>query len=255
MIPYNPIHSLSLGPFTIKTWGLFVGVAFLVALTFAGKQLKHLSQKHITNLSILALVGGIIGGRIGYILLNITEVKSIWQIFAVWEGGMAFFGGFIAAFLLIILYLRKNNLNTWKLLDTVAPAMALGHAIGRIGCIVAGFHIGKVTSVPWAVNYFGQPRHPTPIYSIIHLLLLFYVLLKLRTKKLFEGAILLIYLVWYSVGRFIIEFFRVEPLYFGLTSAQWISVFVATCSLYLFIVRARKHKLSIRNLIQGKNKT
>lgn len=247
MIPYNPIHSFNLGPLTFKTWGFFVAIAFLVAIELIRRHAKHINQKHINNIALLAMIGGIIGARIGYVIINLREFSSFLDMLAIWNGGMAFFGGLIAATLLILLYLKKHRLDSWRILDSMAPGVALGHAIGRVGCIFAGFHIGKITNVPWAVNYLGQPRHPTPIYSIIHLSIMFYGLMKFRTKKLFDGAIVLIYLIWYSLGRFIIEFFRIEAGIFGLTYTQWITLIVAVTALYILVKKSKEHGLGLKH--------
>lgn len=251
MIPYNPIHSFNIGPITLQVWGLIVGIAYLVGMNYVLRKAKNKTEKkHFENLGLIAMLGGIVGARMGYVIFNLNQFTSLLDLFAVWNGGMAFFGGLITSIVLILIYLKIHKLNLWKTLDALAPAVALGHAIGRVGCLLTGLHIGKVTNVPWAVLFQGQPRHPTPAYSIIHLLILFFILKKLQTKKLFTGAVALVYLIWYSVGRFIIEFFRIDLGLFGLTYTQWLTFGIIIISLIVFVKKASEHNLSFQDILK-----
>ncbi len=246
MLPYTP-HPvlLDLGFLKIYSWGFMVAVAFIVATILAAREAKRkgINPEKIYSLVTYIIIGAIIGSRIGYLLFNPTNFSDIFKI---WEGGMAFHGGFIGGVLFGFLYIRKNKLNFWKITDICAPSIPLAQAIGRIGCFLRGCCYGIETTLPWGINYLGGIRHSTQIYSSIALFLIFIFLSKQKHKKNFNGALFLTYIIIYSIFRFFIEFIRVEPrILLGLTGAQIVSIVLSAISLFLF--------LKFRKLFKTKN--
>ena len=237
MLPYTP-HPvlLDLGFLKIYSWGFMVAIAFIVATIISAKEAKrkNINPEKIYSLVTYIIIGAIIGSRIGYLLFNPTSFSDIFKI---WEGGMAFHGGFVGGLLFAFLYVRKNKLNFYDILDTCAPSIPLAQAIGRIGCFLRGCCYGKpvVLNIPWAVDYLGAVRHPTQLYSSLALLIIFIFLSKQKYKKNFKGSLFLTYVIIYSVFRFFIEFIRTEPrILLGLTGAQITSIILAGISLFLF---------------------
>ena len=234
MIPYYTVSEFNIGFLTLHVWGMFAALGFLAGILFAGRlALKsRLDPQVIYDFSPWLIIGSIIGARIVFLLENPSSVHSLIDLVSVWNGGMAFHGGFAGGFVAVFIYARKNKIKLWEYADVLAPAIALGHAIGRIGCYVTGLHIGKETSVPWAVYYDGALRHPTPAYEFIGLFAIFFFLLWIREKKIahsFHGFLFFLYIALYSALRFFVEYFRTDPTFFGLTIAQYIVI-----ALFLF---------------------
>ena len=143
------------------------------------------------------------------------------------------YGGLIGALITGGLYLKKAKLNFLKTADILAPAIALGIFIGRIGCFLINDHQGAVTSLPWAIQWAdGSLRHPIALYLSLNGLILFFVLLKLRKKLIKPGQLFFIFLAWYAISRFFLDFLRAsdtvlaDPHYWGLTISQWFSLLI-----------------------------
>lgn len=247
MISYFPIETVYLGPVPIRVWGLFVALGFLAGILlsrFLAKKDKAL-QRHIINLGFWSFLGGIVGSRLLFIL---TDLKYFFnnpvEIFQIWHGGMSILGGLLLAIFFGFLYVRRHRLNFWKLGDLMAPGLALGLVVGRIGCFLIHDHIGKIMTTPrfWGVNYFGEIRHENALYLIISNALMFVFLLILRhfTKK--EGMVFLGFLAWYSLARLCLDFFRdFEVKYLNLTDAQWFSIAILTfLFLYLLFLNSKR---------------
>jgi len=246
MLPYTP-HPvlLDLGFLKIYSWGFMVAIAFIAATIIAAREAKrkNISPEKIYSLVTYIIIGAIIGSRIAYLLFN---PASFSDIFKFWEGGLSFHGGFIGGILFGFFYVRKNKLNFYEILDTCAPSIPLAQAIGRIGCFLRGCCYGIETALPWGIQYMGQIRHPTQLYSSLALLIIFIFLSKQKYKKNFNGALFLTYIIIYSVFRFFIEFIRAEPrILFSLTGAQITSIILSAISLFLF--------LKFRKLFKTKN--
>jgi len=236
-LPYYSFISWKLGPLTIYSYGLFVAIAFLAGIFLAvkGAKKRNISTEQIYDLIFYIIIASISGARIAYVIEYWHNFDSFIDIFKIWEGGLSFIGGLIGALIAVFAYVKLKKLNFWKTADIFAPALALGHAIGRIGCYLTGLHIGKLTTVPWAVMVNNELRHQTALYDIIAESANFLILWKLRTKKAFDGFLFLLYLMMYSTERFVIDFFRADPLYYGLTATQWSLIFVFLIAGFLFI--------------------
>jgi len=245
MLPYNSFFSWKLGPITIQSYGLMVALGFLITISLIQKKFKGKQNKeHVNNIGIIAIVVGIIGSRISYVLVNINEFfpNNLVNVFDFFSGGLVWIGGFISAVIGIYFYVKKNDLDFWKFADKIAPLLALGHAFGRIGCVLGdGGHVGKITNVPWCFDIEGACRHVSAWYSAIYLIGLFFVLSTFEKKKVYKGFVFHSYLLLYGIGRFLIDFIRIDPRYFGLTATQWIcGVFVIISSVLIY--KKFKHK-------------
>jgi len=164
--------------------------------------------------------------------------------------GLVFHGGFIGGLLAVTLYIKKNKLNWLAVSDWVAPYLALGHSIGRIGCFLVGDCYGKVSNLPWAISFpSGIPPtlervHPTQLYETFIYFLIFLTLYNYRKKTKVKGMTMIQYLFLAGIARFVIEFYRVNPKYFlNLSSAQIISFFMVLFSfiLYYYSTNTKKY--------------
>ncbi len=239
--PHYPIIAM-FGPFTVTTWGFFVALGFLAGLFFIAKEAKRrgLDIDEVYTFALISIVAGLLGARIGWIItegwgINFREALRFWG------GGLIWHGGIIGALLGTYAYAVFKKINFLKYADVFAIGIPLGHAIGRIGCFFGDYHLGRVTEVPWAILVNGEPRHPVTLYELIFLVPLFLILWKIRKKEKFDGWMLGIYILSYAAIRFLLDFFRTDPTYLGLTVAQYVSVFaVAAAGLFLFINRKGK---------------
>jgi len=168
---------LKVGPFTLRSYGLFFGLAFLIATLVAARESerKGFGREVIFDFAALALLAGLVGARLYYIAFFDPQffLKRPWEILAVWKGGLALHGGLLAGLLVGIWFCRRYTIPFWKLADSLAPSLILGQAIGRIACFFSGDAYGKPTDLPWAVTFtdphamapLGVPLHPTQLYE------------------------------------------------------------------------------------------
>lgn len=209
-----------IGPLTIHTYGVLVAAGFLLGLALAVKQARKedIPPNKIVDLGFYMLLSALIGSRLFYVMINAGHyIKNPLDVFKVWEGGLVFYGGLLFTVPIALWYMKKNALSVWSTADLFAPSLAIGHAIGRIGCFYSGCCYGKpAEGLPWAVIFtdpqslalIGVPLHPTQLYESLGEFIIFFMLIILRKYKSFNGQLFITYIILYSVLRFIIEFYR-----------------------------------------------
>jgi phosphatidylglycerol:prolipoprotein diacylglycerol transferase len=244
-LPYKSFITFDLGPLTISAYGIMIAVAFASAILFAAwaAKKKKLDPEHIYGLGIWIIISAIVASRFFYVLGNWQDfAANPIEILAFWRGGLSFIGGFVGALAASYLYLKKHKLQFWKYADVAAPAIALGHVFGRIGCILGdGGHIGKITTMPWGVIVEGQLRHMTALYDMIAELIIFGILIYLLKRKSFEGFLLPSYVMLYCSQRFFTDFLRIDQIYLGLTGTQYTCILLFL-AFGIFVLR-KKGKL------------
>ncbi len=237
----------SFGTIHLYSYGLCIAVGVLLSLFLmkcrAAKE-GFPKPGEVFDIAFTILVWGFLGARLFYVIQNFAYYAAEpFKILAVWEGGLIFYGGAIAAFLGFWLMARKRKWPFWKTLDFIVPYGALTHAFGRLGCFLNGCCFGKSCDFPWAVRFPEVPYavHPTQLYEALYDLVLFVFLLKRRKQARFEGEIGLLYFMLYGIGRYTIEFLR-EPgwMWRGFTSNQWLSIAIIVAAFILFKTRQRK---------------
>ena len=207
------------GNFTVYSYGLMIATAFFVGISLARKEAVRMGQdpEKIVDLSFYILISAIIGSRIFYVMTDLDVfLADPVEIFRIWNGGLVFYGGFIMATIVAVIYMKINRMPLWQTADIMAPGLALGQSIGRIGCFFAGCCYGKICNLPWAVTFTnpnslaprGIPLHPTQIYSVISDFLIFAVLWFFRKKSRFHGQIFWLYVLLYGITRPIVEIYR-----------------------------------------------
>ncbi len=244
----------TLGPVTIYTFGAMMALGFLISGYVVAVELerKQLDPEHAWSIVLWAAIGGIAGSRL-------LTILSDWETFlshpfsSLLSGsGFVWYGGLIGGFLSVTAFLSYWKLPWLQAVDTIAPGLAIGQAIGRIGCQISGDgDWGRPTMVSWGMQYpdaiVGWSSwlresglapdvrvHPTPVYETLAYCGIFVLLWKLRDRGLRDGSMLWLYLLLSSVARFAIETVRVEPvLAAGLTQAQWIAIPLALTGLAL----------------------
>lgn len=249
MIPYSTIKTIDIGFLKLHVWGIFAALGFLAAILIAAREARRrkLDEEVIYDAAPWVIIGSVIGARIVFLLENPWAVSGPLDIISVWNGGLAFHGGLFGGILAFLAYVKRKKISLWKYADAIAPAIAVGHAIGRIGCFATGLHIGRETSVPWAVMYEGKLRHATPLYEFLGLIGIFAFLLWLGNRKMsksLEGIVFAAYVASYSLLRFAVEFYREDPTYYGLTIAQYLAIGLFLASLGFILLKIRRQTAS-----------
>ncbi len=233
----------------LHTYGLMIALGFLSGIWVVMREAKRqdLDQAHVMDIAFWALLFGLIGSRVLFILVNTDQyfganfmssidlggrTLRIPTVLVFWRGGLVFFGGFIGATLAVLWYIRKHKLEVWRYTDALVPAVPLGHFFGRIGCFAAGCCFGKPcpeggvpcahfpsgslaysqTQVETHVQidgaWYTAGLYPTQLFEAGAVLLIFLILILLRPYKRFDGQLLISYLVLYPLARSVIEVFR-----------------------------------------------
>ena len=239
-----------IGSLPVRSYGLMLAIGFLIATYVASyrAEKRGIPSQMIFDLGLCILVGAVLGARIFHVLQHPKLYSSFWDFFKVWEGGLAFYGGFILAFGGAFAYVRWKKLSMGKVADIMAPSLMLGTGIGRIGCFLAGCCFGKPTSLPWGVTFpeysapwleFGaQKIHPTQLYSSLDLIGIFVILVVIQKYMKFPWQLFFISVIMYAVHRFLIDFLRFyEPTerIGGLATSQVMSIIAAVISLAMII--------------------
>ncbi len=240
-IDVNPVIA-SFGGLAVRWYGLTLLAAAAVAiLVFRHETRRRRLDERATSDGIWwVAIAAIFGGRFLFELQNEVAMLGAHplHVFMVWEGGLSFYGGLIAALVTIVVFARRRRLQLWPVLDAAAPAAAIGQAIGHVGCLITGDSYGLPTTLPWAVIYRnraamapqGVPLQPTQAYEAIALGLLFAVLWvgRERLGRLGAGAVAGSYLIALTGIRFGLFFLRDEQAVFlGLKTAQLIGLGLA----------------------------
>ena len=268
------------GPITIHTYGVLLVISFLVSI-FVGRRMARregLDPDMAVDIGVYVILAALVGAKV---LLLVVD----WDIYSrqfrsiVGEGGGSigqglepylgsvaaylgavarmgmsllqaggvFYGGFIAGILATLWYVRRHQLDLWKVGDAAAPAVAIGHGIGRLGCFAAGCCYGMATSLPWGVTFtdtysgtlvgvpLNIPLHPTQLYEATTNFILGAFLIWFSRRKQFDGQVFWLYVLLYAVLRFLHEFLRADPrgaLFDGaLSTSQFIAIIGATIAL------------------------
>lgn len=243
-----------IGPFTVYSYGLMLGIAFITASYFLTKEVerKKLDPNLATNITLLAIIFGIVGAKVFHLVENWKDFLNNPVDMTFSPGGLTFYGGLIFAIGAIWIFMKMKKIPFLVVADIAAPSLALAYGIGRIGCHLAGDgDYGIPTDLPWGTNYENgtvppssmfrgseyaaaypngilpdnTPLHPTPIYEFIVAVIIFSILWKLRKKAWADGKLFMFYLVFSGTARLLVEFIRLNPrLILGLSEAQIISV-------------------------------
>ena len=240
-IPYPNIDPvfLRIGPVQLRWYGLMYMLSFIIGFfalrRFAKYRKLNMSTDDLYDLLFYLILGVMVGGRLGYVLFYdlSSYIRDPLSIFAIWQGGMSFHGGFIGMILAAIWITHKKHWNFWEIADLVCAAVPIGLGLGRIGNFINGELFGRTTTVPWAMVFpegGSTPRHPSQLYeAILEGLVLFAILWWYAAKPRPRGAVSAWFLIGYGVFRFGVEFTR-EPdsflglLALGLSMGQWLSL-------------------------------
>lgn len=249
-----------LGGITIYSYGVMVALAFVVAILWVSRESRRLGQSpaRAMDLVFYIILASIIGSRVLHVVISERArfFDNPLMLFQIWRGGLVFYGGLIAALLVAGWYIRRHRMPLLITLDIFAPAIAIGHAIGRVGCFLAGCCFGRpAASDAWyAITFPADPHtfapvgvalYPTQLMEVAGELIIFSILVVLRHVKRFNGQIMATYFMLYAVLRAFNEYFRgdaergfvIEP---WLSTSQFVSLFIFAAGALMYVVLWRK---------------
>lgn len=240
----------SLGPFKIYSWGFLLALATLAgALGAVRLARRHGFQRpeEILDVAVGAVLAGVVGSRLNYLILyeRAEFLRRPWIFFQFSAGGLVFYGGLALGVLAGGYLARRRRLGFWATGDVLAPFLALGYGLVRVGCFLNGCCYGRVSHVPWAVVVpvlaDGLPRHPSQLYAAVMGLGLGLLLLAFYLRRPFTGAVFLAYIAGSALERIVEDFFRDTLMYSSrFTLAQVVSAGILVVAIALYVWRGRR---------------
>lgn len=245
-----------IGSIPIHTYGFLIALGFVMAMqVFKRLSLKsNLPVEKMLDLAFWNLIVGFTGARVLFVITRFDYfISDPLSIFKVWEGGLVFFGGPLAAIPFTIYFTKKHKISIWRAMDVLLPSLVAAHIFGRFGCLGAGCCYGRPTDVLWGIHLHselvesslrGLSLHPTQLYEAFSLMVLFVFLLRVFKVKKFDGQVGLTYFICYPIIRSIIEVYRgdlirgfvIEDV---LSTSQFISILVFLSALFILIYRLK----------------
>lgn len=249
-------YIFTIGNFKVEWYSVLIIIGAMIAITMIMKEAKRYNYPtdFVFNMCFWAIIFGIIGARIYYVLFNLELYPNIIDAFKIWEGGLAIHGGLIAGLIVIFIYCKKYKVRAVRMLDFIAPALLLAQSIGRWGNFFNGEAHGAVTTLSHlqnlhipnfiieGMNIGGLYYTPTFLYESLWCLLGVIILLIVRRLKITKvGQPFALYLMWYGLGRFVIEIMRTDALMIGgFKVAQIVSVIMVLVGLIIIMITGRK---------------
>ncbi len=255
VINIDPII-VQVGHFTLRWYGLFIALAIVAGFSVALREArrKGVSEDDVYGVGMWGVLGGLVGARLFHVIdrwpYYITRPTAV---FAIQDGGLAIYGAIIGGVVAGAIYARRRRISIPLMLDLTAPALLVGQAIGRIGCLINGDSLGPATNLPWGFVYvnpaalapsLGVAYQPVPAYEMIGDLLILALIWRLRTRLKVKGALFLVYLTLYSILKFADTFLRHEVLFLGgFQEAQVLSMAGGIVAIGALIWLARRQPL------------
>jgi len=248
---------LELGPVTVYTYGLLLAAAYLLGLQLARVRAarRGLDANRVLDLGIYIIISALVGAKLLLLVTDWSSFKSDpSELLTLARSGGVFYGGLLLAVAVALWYIRHVGLPLWTTCDVFAPGIALGHVVGRFGCLFAGCCFGKPTTKPWGITFtdpfaasnvgtpLGVPLHPTQLYEAgAELVILLLLLWSERKGRPFAGRTFWLYMLLYAISRFVIEFYRGDDrgMVGPLSTSQFISVLLAPLAIVMLAWLAR----------------
>ena len=256
-----------IGPFTVYGYGLMIAIGVLAAYLTAEYRAKKmgLDDEKIFGLTIWCGLGGALGAKLLYYITTIQDIIANPKLLLNIADGFVVYGGIIAGVLAGYLYCRRHKLVFLKYFDLVMPSIALAQGFGRIGCFLAGCCYGVETDSWFSVTFHnstyapnGVPLVPTQLISSAADFLLFFVLIILAKRVKKDGVIAGLYLIFYSIGRYIIEMFRGDLIRGSVgefSTSQFISIFILLAGIVLIVMGFRRKEKPAAEVQEEKKET
>jgi len=246
-----------IGGWPVYSYGVLLALAYLAGLQLAVVRARRagLDGAKVMDLGIYLIIAALVGAKVMLIAVDFDHFRAQpRELLSLVRAGGVFYGGLIAAFLTGFWLVRRYQLPVWTTADLIAPGIALGHVVGRFGCLLAGCCYGKPTDVAWAITFrdpvasvnagtpLGIPLHPTQLYDAgAELVILAVLLITERRGKPFAGRTFWLYILLYAISRYVIEIYRGDErgVILGFSTSQFVSLIVVPLSL-LMLWRLRR---------------
>ena len=248
-----------LGAINVYTYGVLLAAAYLTGLQVALVRARRhgLDPNRVMDLGIYVIISALIGAKLMLLIVEFEHFSlSLADLWVLLRSGGVFYGGLFLAVPVALWYMRRHRMPTWPTCDIFAPGIALGQAIGRIGCLMAGCCFGRPTSMPWGITFtnplaasnvgtpLGVTLHPTQLYeSGVDLFIFAFLLLTERRGRPFHGRTFWGYALLYGIARFIIEIYRGDErgtVFDVLSTSQFLSILVVPLSLAMLLRLGRQ---------------
>src|SRR5215212_4070837 len=247
-----------IGRFPVYTYGVLLAAAYLLGLQFAlmRARTRGLDPNRVMDLGIWIIISALVGAKLLLLIVEFDKyTANPSELLDLFRSGGVFYGGLIAAVAVALWYLRRHRMPMWTVTDVFAPGIALGHVIGRMGCLFAGCCFGRPTDVRWAITFHNEyaaqnagtplniPLHPTQLYEAgAELLILGILLATERRGRPFPGRTFWGYMFLYGISRFIIEIYRGDTrgTIAMFSTSQFLSMIVVPLSIVMLVVLGRR---------------
>lgn len=250
-----------IGQWPVYSYGVLLAAAYLIGLQLAVVRARHagVDPAKVMDLGIYLIIAALVGAKLMLIAVDWEYFRQQpRELLSLVRAGGVFYGGLIAAVLVGFWLVRRYKLSVWSTGDLMAPGIALGHLVGRFGCLLAGCCYGRPTDVSWAITFtnpiananvgtpLNLPLHPTQLYDAgAELLILAILLLTERRGKAFAGRTFWLYIGLYAISRFIIEFFRGDlqrgVVVGDISTSQFVSLLLVPVSALMLWVLRKRH--------------
>jgi phosphatidylglycerol:prolipoprotein diacylglycerol transferase len=239
------------GDWPVYSYGVLLALAYLAGMQLAVMRGRRngLDGTKLMDFGIYIIISALLGAKLMLIAVEWDYFKSQpRELFSLVRAGGVFYGGLIAALVVGLWLVGRYKLPAWKTADMIAPGIAVGHVIGRLGCFLAGCCYGRPTDVPWAVTFtdpiasanvgtpLNTPLHPTQLYDAgAELLILVFLLATERRGRPFAGRTFWLYMLLYAISRYIVEIYRNDErgVFFHMPTSQFISILIVPVSLFM----------------------
>lgn len=264
--------AFSIGSLSVRWYGIILCIGIIAGFIYflnRASKTEGIDPDHIYNITLITVIIAIIGARFVYVITNLDQYESFWEMINITNGGIAIYGAIIFGLASVVVYCKAKKLNTYAVLDSVAPGVMLGQIIGRWGNFVNaeayGYSAG-VENLPWRMGLDAvfidnvyrsdiQFVHPTFLYESLWNLIGFIIICFIYKKKKFDGEIFYSYIAWYGFGRGFIEFLRTDSLRVAGLKLNVIIAFASfIAAVILFIILANRTKKELENAVSYESK-
>ena len=248
------------GNWPVYSYGVLLAAAYLAGLQLAVIRARRsgMDGARVMDLGIYLIIAALVGAKLMLVIVDFDHFRNQpGELLSLVRAGGVFYGGLIFAFAVGLWLVRRYKLPVWKAADAYAPGIALGHVIGRLGCLLAGCCYGKPTDLPWGVTFtspvaaanvgtpLGIPLHPTQLYDAgAELLILAFLLIFEKRGRPFAGRTFWLYMLLYAISRFIVEMYRGDDrgTMAGLSTSQVVSLLVVPAAIVMLLRLSRRSR-------------
>ena len=247
-----------IGNWPVYSYGVLLALAYLAGLQLAvvRARRRQIDATKVMDLGIYLIIAALVGAKLMLIAVDFDYFRSQpRELLSLVRAGGVFYGGLLAALGVGLFLVRRYQLDAWTVADLTAPGIALGHVVGRIGCLLAGCCYGRPTDVPWAITFtnpaaatnvgtpLNTPLHPTQLYDAgAELLIMIVLLITERRGRQFAGRTFWLYMLLYAISRYIVEIFRGDErgIIAGMATSQFVSLLIIPLAIVMLLRLGRK---------------